>query len=162
MDGPIHPHRALVVSNGYLWAGSGDAMGAGIVRKSLDGPPDLLEAPHVELPQAPTDLVLDGNTLWAALPNSKSVARITSICDDHWHVQMIPTDVAVSRLAVGESFVFGAGPDGVVVKVPRNGVGLCSIVADLGGTLGDIVVVDDGLYVAVTSNDTVVRLDEPK
>jgi hypothetical protein len=35
-------------------------------------------------------------------------------------------------------------------------------VADLGGRLGDIVVADDRLYVAVTSNDTVVRLDEPK
>jgi hypothetical protein len=132
------------------------------VRKSLDGPPDLLEAPHVELPEAPTDLLLDGNTLWAALPRSKSVARITSIYSDEWNVRMIPTDVAVSRLALGDNYVFGAGPDGFVMKVPRNGVGLCSVVADLGGKLGDIVVADGRLYVAVTSNDIVVRLDEPK
>ncbi|MDQ4026722.1 MAG: hypothetical protein M3214_01545 [Actinomycetota bacterium] len=156
------PISALAVGDGHLWAASGDDLGAGIVRQSLDGPPDLLEAPRVGLPEAPTDLLLDGNTLWAALPKSKVVVRITRIDTKEWHVQTIPTDVGVSRLAVGENYVFGAGPDGSVVKVLRNGVGLCSVVADLGGRLGDIVVADDRLYVAVTSNDTVVRLDEPK
>ena len=106
--------------------------------------------------------MLDGNTLWAALPESKSVARITSIYNDEWNVQVISTDVAVSRLAVGESYVFGACPDGSVVKVPRDGVGLCSLVEDLGGELADIVVAEARLYVAVTSNDTIVRLDGPE
>jgi hypothetical protein len=155
------PISALAVGDGYLWAGSDLHVGAGIVRKSLDGidPP---EPPRVGLPQAPADLLLDGNTLWAALPESKSVARITSIYRDEWNVQAISTDVAVSRLAVGENYVFGAGPDGSVVKVRRDGVGLCSLVEDLGGELGDIVVADGRLYVAVTSNDTIVRLDEPE
>jgi hypothetical protein len=155
------PISALAAGNAHLWAGTRFVVGTGIVRKSTDGidPP---EPPRVGLPEAPTDLLLDGNTLWAALPKSKVVVRTTRIDTKEWHVQTIPTDVAVSRLAVGENYVFGAGPDGSVVKVPRNGVGLCSIVADLGGRLGDIAVADDRLYVAVTSNDTVVRLDEPK
>jgi hypothetical protein len=155
------PITALAVGDRYLWAGTEFDVGAGIVRKSLDGI-DPLEPPRVGLPEAPTDLLLDGNTLWAALPRSRAVARITSIYADEWHVQMMDTDFGVSRLAVGDRFVFGVGPAGAVVKVPRNGVGLCSIVVDLGGRLGDIVVADGSLYVAVTSNDTVARLDEPK
>jgi hypothetical protein len=155
------PISALAVGDGYLWAGTRFDVGTGIVRRSLDGI-DGPEPPRVGLPEAPTDLLLDGNTLWAALPKSKMVARITSVYDNEWKVQSIPTDVAVSRLALGENYVFGAGSDGFVVKVRRDGVGLCSLVSDPGGKLGDIVVADGRLYVAVTSSDTVVRLDEPK
>jgi hypothetical protein len=151
------PISAVAVDDMYVWAAGGDGRGAGVVRTWLDGE----EKHRVGLPEAPTDLALDGDTLWAALPKAKSVARITSIRDDRPRVQMMRTDVAVSRLAVGDRFVFGAGTDGVVVKVPRDGVGLCSVVANIGGELRDIAVVDGFVYVAATSRDAVVRLDEP-
>jgi hypothetical protein len=110
----------------------------------------------VALNEAPADLALGGEALWAALPDGRAVARI-----DIRHPGVAPVLIAVGarpvRLALGRGVLWAAGGDGRVVRIDTD-AGEAGPPLELGERLADIAVSRGTAWVAAPDEDVVYRI----
>ena len=110
----------------------------------------------VVLDEAPADLALGAEAVWAALPHGRAVARI-----DVRNPGAAPVLIAVRsrpvRLALGGGMLWAAGGDGRVVRIDpvTNEAG---DPLEVGERLGDIAVSRGAAWVAAPDEDLVYRL----
>jgi hypothetical protein len=150
------PITAVAVGDDEVWvATTGVRRGLpGVVRlpKTGAGPATATLA----LDEAPADLALGAEALWAALPDGRAVARI-----DVRHPGVAPVLIAVGsrpvRLALGRGVLWAAGWDGRVVRIDTD-ANEAGPPLEIGERLADIAVSRGTAWVAAPDEDLVYRV----
>jgi DNA-binding beta-propeller fold protein YncE len=148
---------AIAADDGRVWVAGGDDDGAGVVGIDIESPGRGRRFGPVELPEVPTDLVVYEDLVWAALPESETIAVFDMASLD---VRSIDATVAVEHLAAEANRVWGISADGGVVQVDARR-GRVTGRADLGMGLIDVVAADGSAWVASGTQGVVLRIGAP-
>jgi len=148
---------ALAYDDERVWVAGGDDAGAGVIGIDVKAPGRGKRFGPVELPEPPSDLIVHRNTIWAALPEAKSIAVIDMASLDP---RFIEVDISVDHLAVSIHHVWAISADGGVVQVDSSS-GAIEARSQLAFELNDVVFSNGSVWIASADQRAVLRVDAP-